>query len=52
MVVVRKALSPIQCDPIQQQAIDHVAGPMLVVAGAGTGKTTVLTNRIARLIRE
>ncbi len=34
----------------QRAAIDHVYGPMLVVAGAGTGKTTVLTRRIARLI--
>jgi len=34
----------------QLQAIEHVLGPMLVVAGAGTGKTTVLVRRIARLI--
>ncbi len=34
----------------QQQAIEHINGPMLVVAGAGTGKTTVLAGRIARLI--
>jgi ATP-dependent DNA helicase UvrD/PcrA len=39
-------------DERQQQAIQHVRGPMLVVAGAGTGKTTVLTRRIAALIRE
>jgi len=35
----------------QQTAIEHVQGPMLVVAGAGTGKTTVLAHRIARLIQ-
>ncbi len=38
-------------DEHQQEAIEHVSRPMLVVAGAGTGKTTVLTRRIARLIR-
>jgi len=36
----------------QLQAIEHVHGPMLVVAGAGTGKTSVLVERITRLIRE
>jgi DNA helicase-2/ATP-dependent DNA helicase PcrA len=39
-------------DERQLQAITHLRGPMLVVAGAGTGKTTVLTRRIAQLIRE
>jgi DNA helicase-2/ATP-dependent DNA helicase PcrA len=34
----------------QRRAIEHVHGPMLVVAGAGTGKTTVLARRIAHLI--
>jgi DNA helicase II / ATP-dependent DNA helicase PcrA len=37
-------------DSRQEQAIEHVHGPMLVIAGAGTGKTSVLIHRIARLI--
>lgn len=37
-------------DPQQKQAIEHVHGPMLVVAGAGTGKTTVLVERVVNLI--
>jgi ATP-dependent DNA helicase UvrD/PcrA len=36
--------------PEQRQAVDHGAGPLLVVAGAGTGKTHVLTARIVHLI--
>ena len=39
-------------DEHQWEAIAHVHGPMLVIAGAGTGKTTVLTQRVAYLIRE
>src|SRR6266496_2614602 len=37
-------------NPRQKEAIEHVAGPMLVVAGSGTGKTSVLVERIARLV--
>lgn len=35
----------------QQQAIAHVDGPLLIVAGAGTGKTTVITEKIAHIIK-
>ena len=38
-------------NPVQQQAVFCTEGPLLILAGAGSGKTTVLVSRVANIIR-
>ena len=37
---------------MQQQAVQHTEGPLLILAGAGSGKTTVLVNRVQHIIAD
>lgn len=41
-----------RCNPRQRQAADQIHGPVMVIAGPGTGKTQILAVRIGRILQE
>jgi DNA helicase II / ATP-dependent DNA helicase PcrA len=44
-------MQEIRLNPAQKEAVEYNNGPLIIVAGAGTGKTSVITEKISHIIK-